>query len=358
MAEGSKGYCAIRDCHLRWSEKQRRILSADGRAVEYYTSERGFSFTENELPHFFVMNDDTRRAFVEFPKPTTSPIVGAWKRTLFYGGFEHSTDQHETVYNVQTNTLFVDLRIPTTRKCLLNTSSIHSLEDMNARQLQYYARQHIFAGYTHQEKANNKFDLLCTRHHCIDWNFVGVPRNRPNKWYVEMNSKSDVWKEWAYAMDYHGQHYYCEHWERLRNGGVGPVVALCKAEGRHGILVIVGDHFNYCLDRENVVAGKDQSDSLVSLVDQALERNDLETARRWLSVQGGHGRIAKGWKIDKAIEFWKEGSPLWSKSEIVVEGDSIQDCRVKWNGETWNVFECSLLSVEGLQNLLWLDLES
>ena len=36
---------------LDWSDKQKRILTAHGKADDYYTTERGFPFTEDELPH-------------------------------------------------------------------------------------------------------------------------------------------------------------------------------------------------------------------------------------------------------------------------------------------------------------------
>jgi hypothetical protein len=352
--------------HLDWSDKQRRILTANGKAESYYTLERGFPFTESELPHFFLLQstDTTRRIFQEWKKRSGSnPITGAWKRPLFYGGWENSTDQDERVFNVQTNTLFIDLRIPTTKNRLLlqNVETTFSLQDLTETQLKYYARQHIFAGYSFPSDVNlpdqdAPFDTCYTRHHCIDWNFVGVGRNRPNKWWVEIEAiTQNVWKEWAYATDDAGQHYYCERWERLANASTdGPVVALRKAQGRDGVIVIVGDHFNYCLGRQDAVdRAPDGTGSLIELVDAAVERGDLETARSWLSIQGGHGTISTGWVVDAAIEFWTEGSPLWSKSDVCVFGSSIEECHVVWKGERWDVFECSLTSPEDLQALLW-----
>jgi hypothetical protein len=352
--------------HLDWSDKQRRILTANGKAESYYTPERGFAFTESELPHFYLLQstDTTRRTFQEWKERSGSnPIAGAWKRPLFYGGWENSTDQDERVFNVQTNTLFIDLRIPTTKNRLLllqNTENASSLRDLTAPQLKYYARQHIFAGYSFPSdmRTDKKalFDTCYTRHHCIDWNFVGVGRNRPNKWWVEIEATTrNLWKEWAYAIDDTGQHYYCERWERLANASAdGPVVALRKAQGRDGVIVIVGDHFNYCLGRQDAVdKTPDSAGSLIGLVDAAVEQGDLETARSWLSIQGGHGSISTGWVVDAAIEFWTEGAPIWSKSDICVEWSSIEECHVVWKGERWDVFECSLTSPEDLQALLW-----
>lgn len=41
--------------------------------------------------------------------------------------------------------------------------------------------------------------MVATRHHAIDWNYVGKPRPRPNKWRVEMGPGGDIWKEWGFA---------------------------------------------------------------------------------------------------------------------------------------------------------------
>jgi hypothetical protein len=365
--------------HLDWSDKQRRILTANDRADSFYTVERGFAFTAQELPHYHLLKSTTHAVFDEWKTQTPkNPIVGAWKRPLFYGGWENSTDQDERVYNVQTHTLFIDLRIPTTKNRLfgaISTSPAQSLQDLTAVELRYYARQHCFAGYsfpsvkTTDDSNNNKpsslfFDACYARHHCIDWNFCGAGRSRPNKWWVEIEPTTrNLWKEWAFATDDAAQQYYCERWERLPGAAAdGPVVALRKSaaaaassgsEVGDGVIVVVGNHFNYCLSRQGVPCQPpDGTGSLVGLVDAAVENGDLEAARAWLSMQGGHGTISTGWTIDAAIEFWKEGTALWSKSDVIVQGTSIDDCHVLWKGELWDVFECNLATPEDLQALL------
>ena len=103
-------------CCLQWSDKQRRILTANGRAEEYYSAERGFAFEPEELPHcYFRIGRSMFREWKQQQQQHCGIIVGAWKRPLFVGGWEHSTDQEEYVFNFQTHTLFVDLRIPTLR---------------------------------------------------------------------------------------------------------------------------------------------------------------------------------------------------------------------------------------------------
>jgi len=453
----------LEERHLDWSDRQRRILTADGRAEDYYAAERGFAFREDELPHHYVClrdddddgssgdrNDDnnaTRRVFREWAQrrqattttssndeegaggeePTanrTNPVVGAWKRPLFYGGWEHTTDRDERVYNLQSQTLFVDLRVPLTRDeifggALRGKKAVSSLDDLDGRQLRWYARQHVFSGFSDVHCVSNvrerpahvaasssspssSFAACCTRHHCIDWNFVGAPRSRPNKWWIEFpqrrfggsspsgsnNNSSSVWKEWAFAKDEKGHHYYCERWQRLEGDGVAAsdgkgnsaprpsvYLALRKTEGRDGVIVVVGDHFNYCLGRRGgfAAAGPNNDDrnaerrrrpgsSLVDLVDAAVARGDLDAARRWLDVEGGHGRVSTGWTLDCAIEFWKEGSRLWTTEAVVVEqqeegassssSSKATECRVLWNGEPWEVFETSLSTASDLGHLL------
>lgn len=41
--------------------------------------------------------------------------------------------------------------------------------------------------------------LVATRHHAVDWNYVGRARPRPNKWRVEMGPGGDTWREWGFA---------------------------------------------------------------------------------------------------------------------------------------------------------------
>jgi hypothetical protein len=385
------------EMHMDWSEKQRRILTANGMAESWYTPKHGFMFADQELPHHHIKHGNTRKIFKEWKTEedsctsrTTNPIVGVWKRSLFYGGFEFSTDHDEYTCNAQTNNLFIDLRIPLTRdKFLVQKASttIQSLEDLNGEQLCIYARQHVFAGYTKLQKSTSSsnnvlYPYYATRHHCIDWNFVGIPRSRPNKWWVELcgqqmdgdEIKTPVvqqWKEWAFATDPNKQHYYCEHWERWDSSfptpSDVPMLCLRTDSGRDGILIVLGDHVMYCLDRCNTKLQTSGScTSLVAVVDEAVkQRNDCDAARAWLSMEGGHGRwitsspgrenasVGSGsWVLDHCIEFWKQGKPLFGRDDAIsVTGTSMEQCSVNWRNESWTVFDCNLSSVEELQNL-------
>ena len=71
---------------------------------------------------------------------------------------------------------------------------------------------------------------VCTRHHAIDWNFVGSRRTRPNKWRIRPvrsvettdeasgEASVDVWDELSFAHDEHGAPYYYETWSRRPEG--------------------------------------------------------------------------------------------------------------------------------------------
>ena len=495
---------------LDWSAQQTRILTANGKANEYYTAQRGFPFDETELPHYHLLrrkekkvddasrcNNETHARFRKWAilkqqqKQSFSipfSIVGAWKRTVFYiteleQQQQRSTDATETTYNIQTNTLFVDLRLPiATRRILCDQlSSLHnntsrlSLQDLNAQQLRLYARQHVFAGFTHIQAVVSKdtaptsaaasataaatpavdAQLLCTRHHCIDWNFVGTARARPNKWWVEPivveEEDAAAWNEWAYATNHQGQHYYCERWERLNYftsdtscgggssrdnddaSGMDPeattqrlvdnliltlrklpptsaAAATTTQEYDDGVIVCVGNQFNYCLCTRPPQSGDDRGgdkknrfSSLVELVDDAVARGDLNYARAWLSrIQAGHGYMATGsgggWKVNAAIPQWHEededepsgdnrqkaASPLWqSRDEIKVilvssattmsnhgDDDGIvspttnmisswtSDYCVSYKGELWEILECNLATKVQLETILWLGLTS
>ena len=366
---------------MDWSGKQKRILTGGERADELYTPERGYAFEENELPHHHLIQSDTHAAFAnwreqatklagskrdrdETASPNKDALISAWKRTLFYGGWEHTSSRDEITFNLQTRNLFIDLRIPRTRKDTI-AGSKSSLLDLNKEELRCYARQHVFSGYTKVDTHGS--DLLCTRHHCIDWNFVGIGRTRPNKWYAELQQEGSTqevqtWKEWAFAKDERGQHYYCEHWQRLPQGGSTPFLALRKPKGskQDGIIVIVGNHFSYVLARDLSQLSEEKRNeyskhgSLGGLVDAALDQNDLDTARAYLSTQGGHGIISKdGWIVDCAIEPWKEGKPFWTASDsILLKGDTMADCKVELHNGVWEVFDTSLTSKEEISKLL------
>ena len=350
----------IKEVHLDWSSKQGRILTGSGIAEKMYTAERGFPFSTSELPHFYKMAGTSVEAFKSWKEQglTSTLVVGAWSRPLFVGGWEHSTDRDELVFNLQTPSLFIDLRLPRTRAAFFHRDNIHSLSDLTDEELRLFARQHVFGGYTLPEVLPSDGRTVCTRHHCIDWNFVGKPRSRPNKWYVEMNEENrNMWKELLFAKDEKGSHYYWERWERHLNDGHfngvnadgSPVVGLRRnrvGETSDALLIIIGSHFNYLYDRGTITAPplnlrrKDPPNGVVSLVDMALEEGNRALAEQYLSIDAGHGTINSSiFYTHNAIRPWNENTIFLSPEQILSMGESF--IRMK-NGETWEIFETNL----------------
>ena len=400
------------DQYLDWSAKQGRILTAGGKANLYYRASAGYPFLPEELPHHHLEKGDSREVFRGWARrrqqeewgPSSHPIVGAWKRSLFVGRWEHSTENDEVVYNVQTSNLFVDLRIPRCKPVSRwkelgqknNYDCRRILESMSDHDLRLFARQHVFGGYSlltpadpasmeekGQTAKNSKQLPSCTRHHCIDWNYIpGKPRPRPNKWYIEGKDEKDdvtnnnnnsaarrpfsVWRELSHATDSFGQCYYSEQWERIESDyfGKGLRLAMRTKDGEYdAIIVAVGDHFNYIKSRQ--FTGNETSyphaNNLVELVDSAIECGDRSTAISYLTLDGGHGTISSGWRVDCSIRPWNHGRRLFecissspklnarNSIHVRVEGVGME---VKIGDTSWEVLECSIAAFELEEQLL------
>eukprot|EP00573_Skeletonema_grethae_P010646 CAMPEP_0201704732 /NCGR_PEP_ID=MMETSP0578-20130828/43750_1 /ASSEMBLY_ACC=CAM_ASM_000663 /TAXON_ID=267565 /ORGANISM="Skeletonema grethea, Strain CCMP 1804" /LENGTH=235 /DNA_ID=CAMNT_0048192825 /DNA_START=72 /DNA_END=775 /DNA_ORIENTATION=- len=227
---------------------------------------------------------------------------------------------------------------------------------------------------------------LCTRHHCIDWNYVsGKPRPRPNKWYIEGRNTNNgktpfhTWKEWSYATDENGQCYYWEKWDRIAGDEDGRGLRLAmrrkkevsssSEEGDNdAILVAVGDHFNYIvgrqfLDLQQHTRYRDAGNT-VELVDLAIQHGDRDTVISHLSLAGGHGTISSGWKIDCALQPWQHGKNVFDclignccneEVKVKVIGSGVNNGCMSWEvvigNDSWDVYECSV-SRDELQQLL------
>ena len=386
------------DIILDWSAKQGRILTAEGKALQYYSQENGYPYRDDELPHHYVERgishsifrqwaiQDYKRESSSLPSVdcrnhvspsaqtndnihhnVSSPIIGVWDRPLFAGKWEHSTNLDEIVYNIQTKTLFVDLRIPRNKLC---DKSPSSLEMMSNEQLRLFSRRHVFGGYSNITSQSHDRRPICTRHHCLDWNYIpGKPRPRPNKWYIEKFNK-DIWNESSFATDEYKQSYYTERWERRKgdDNGNGLRLAMRKKkvhrDDSDGILVVTGNHFNYILGQQlfDYEMSYPNAKSLVELVDTAIEHNDRKTAIIYLNrLDGGHGTISPNWEIDCSIQPWNHGSNIFEhisrgngRVRVVVEGDS--DDFFSWDvyiGNTlWEIYESSITSSSELEKVM------
>ncbi len=198
---------------------------------------------------------------------------------MFAGGWTESTGNDTSAYNLQTPSMFIDMRFPTERPDTL--LKIHrSLQTCSNFELRVLARQHCFGGYSlpesNPETDNEK--LVFTRHHIIDWNFhPHFPRSRPNRWFVEVQEPSrDSFKEHSTVLDENNIPVYFERWQRrlpahnqttkylaMRRKTECPLLKQARQqkqssssssggvseEDRDAVLVVVGNHFALAVDR-------------------------------------------------------------------------------------------------------------
>jgi len=118
------------------------------------------------------------------------------------------------------------------------------------------------------------------------------------------------------------------------------------------------DHFNYILSRE--LSGREtaypDAKSSTELVDAAIENGDRETAISHLTLDGGHGTISSGWKIDCSIQPWNHGMSafdrLGGKLKVLGNGTDFFQWTVFIGDTAWEVYECSVPTAGELQKLL------
>ena len=223
---------------------------------------------------------------------------------------------------------------------------------------------------------------VCTRHHAIDWNFVGIARPRPNKWRVQPTPASlllqagtgvtsavqgvgrldgldgehgkvtgsdggerrkrprtderpgvvDDWLELSWANDDGGAPYYFERWTRYEGGTPGEasrdtialrahaapaaVAGTSTSQSAHrpprdALVVVVGDHFNYVVERPiGWEALAKYGGSLVGVVDAAISSGERAVAEACVLLEAGHGRVSAGWRVDASLQPWRIGKPL------------------------------------------------
>lgn len=332
---------------LSWSERQNAILTGGGVAEQLYIASRGFPYTQNELPHYHVLRGNAiesfrtwRRSVDYWYEPAT---VGMWYRPLFAGGFDRTTSAIEDVANAQTPSVFVDVRVPRARRVEASSLETCELED-----LRILARQHAFAGYTRFGRINE----LCShavRHHLIDWNLVGEPRSRPNKWRIEPRPPDD-WKEWSWATDDFGQSYYVEHWRIIEPPS--RVLALVAPDC---VLCVLGNRFSYAINRRKMpLASRRGMLNCAQAVDAALARGDRADAQDLLSIDAGHGIIERHpderhkWTITLSLQPWHQGHDILdvlfdskpSQLRALSAGKNDPVFCMRWPPFDFVVFEC------------------
>ena len=177
---------------LRWGVKQSHILTGGGILESF--SKPGVDFQDEDLPHFLLKSKSVRQTFRKWLDADlrSEDIIGAWSRPLFSGGWSESTDYDTEAFNLQTPSIFIDMRIPKGRPTARLRATTTGLEDCSDLDLRLLARQHCFSGYSFPEPFDNSSSdndvVVFTRHHIIDWNYhPSYPRSRPNRWWIQTN---------------------------------------------------------------------------------------------------------------------------------------------------------------------------
>jgi hypothetical protein len=274
---------SFKESLLGWNSKQGHILTGGG-VIEKF-SLTNIDFHESDLPHYHLKEKSTKKAFKEWKKNSrvSTAIVGAWKRPIFSGGFSESSDDDTLAFNLQTPSVFIDMRFPKSRPTDILRSR-KSLSNCSDEELKYLSRQHCFSGYSLPENSEDYPELdfdstVFTRHHVIDWNYHPYhPRSRPNRWFIQVqeppsssfnddDAMPPSFKEYSTVRDADRVPVYYERWARLspykkqptkylalRRIRECPVVAAAAgrapSEERDAILVVVGNHFSVAVDRD------------------------------------------------------------------------------------------------------------
>jgi hypothetical protein len=353
-------------------------------------------YLPSDLPHFHLRNQTSHKTFHAWIRANrrSHNIVGCWSRPLFCGGWQESTTQDTDAYNLQTPSIFIDMRFPTARPTD-HLRTFTSLDQCSAYELEILARQHCFSGYSlpdrFQPLDGNIMGEVFTRHHVIDWNYHPFfPRPRPNRWWVEVEEDFSSFKEHSAFRDNFNVPVYFERWQRRSpiNHQRHLYLALRKrrsgAGDRDAILVVTGAHFALAVDRDfSALTDIDQaalrqrcSGGGAFFVDYVLARAKecdseeeregwLRRARSYLDLEGSCGLCAANWEVSKSSLPWLEGSPLFHPSDrLHFSFDSVSKelVEMQWAVEgsasprarkcagTWEVLECSF-SQSQLQQL-------
>eukprot|EP01031_Cornospumella_fuschlensis_P032127 gene32127-38861_t len=386
-----------------WHIKQGAILTGEGALLK--ESEVFSDYLPYDLAHYHLINGTshtTFRAWIKANRRSFS-IVGCWSRPLFAGGFLESTSEDTEAFNLQTPSVFIDMRIPTKRPTPL-LARLKGLEDCDKYQLRILARQHCFAGYTLPELSRahrgQPHGELFTRHHVVDWNFhPRFPRPRPNRWWVLCNGEGEArcssFKEFGWVRDRWQLPLYMERWERRR-----AVEGACASSGRYlacrrrqqssvgssssssgssassgsnassggsrgareAWLLVVDGYFCFVRDRDYALL--DDADIAsrgggAFLVDALLRAGRLAAARAYLDLEGSFGALrGADFGIQHSTHPWLEGTALFPArsgvslvfhQEIGGGGDRLAEW--VWTGEgrgagCYEVLECSFSPAE------------
>lgn len=277
-----------------------------------------------------------REAIMEDSQPVPSWFSGCWKREWIRrnGG---PPDGATAVRNIQTPTLFGDVRIPDSRPRFPHAKSLKDLTDQELTTL--YSQQG-FSGFTSLD------GYIATWHHQIDYQ---PPDGTQDIGRIEQAGGSNMYE--------HGlDDSYLEHWWYLSSGdgrflGVKVLRRDSGTERVDRILSVTGDHFIFARNRTKDLP---MADSLASLI--AKTHASRATILEYLDCEVSHGFVQGGkrpWEIQYSTMPWKEGTQLDFVSHLQVDPSTgtVGHRGPVPAGETW-LFPVSTMKTEDLLVLL------
>lgn len=263
--------------YLTWQSNQGYIVTGGNKLSKTISNPN--DYTSSDLPHYNLTNKSFKKHVKEWQNDNkiSKNLIGIWSRPIFLGGWKESSTNDTQAYNIQSPSLFIDMRIPTKRNDIYSyyyleniknninkqrnilyydniydQSSPSNLFSFSWNELKILSRQHCFSGYT--LPLNNDNDIvsnntltsasststsspspstshgpLFVRHHLIDWNFHPLyPRPQPNAWWIEAQGITDEeplhnennekmtlsFKEHSYGRDKYNVPVYMERWQR------------------------------------------------------------------------------------------------------------------------------------------------
>ena len=231
---------------------------------------------------------------------------GVWRRSLLEAPGIHDTKT--TVFWLQCGRWHADIRIPAARP---DFSQARSLDDCNAEQLVWLARQQGFAGIT--EVVVTAQAEICSWHRLVDYR---PPSATPDAGVMRFEPEQLV------ETGVHG--VYLENWHHMPNDDAGFAVLQNMDEAADGaapkeFVMVAGEYVMHV--RERSVAWPD-----AITMDRIVQRDD---AKMMLDFEISFGRRnASGWRIDHSTMPWLENKQM-EVSLLAIAQDRVE---LSWNG--------------------------
>lgn len=234
-------------------------------------------------------------------------LTGLWRRrTMIWP--DGRVDTSTTVFWLQTQSLYADIRIPANRP---KAPAENSFEPCRDADLISFAEMYGFAGTLTVE------GTICRWQRAIDYHPPGGP---PDEAHFELEGELLI--ETGIHADYR------EDWVR-QTAPDAALTAFRQTGGRDGFLVIAGDHFILAQDRAGELP---PAESLAALVERDLVAGNRTQALARLDMLIAYGRIGTkhDWRITLSTLPWLEASPLFGACRFIPATGTLETDRGAW----------------------------